>query len=206
MEQRLCLYTHPEQKLFYISVHNNNSRLTHVTSLANVYGNAKTLFNQMEKGESPQGLRSGFMISVINTDYSGWEFKLLDEVYADGQEAADAKVEKIYEFQDNNPDWNFVGVKSLYIKGKRNLDGISSKTWKTKWNLSRMTISNVRDKIDMIVQSIKEEIPQTLYKDAYMCIIVPGYMQKRHNFEAFEIDDLISLFRYVRKYMGYDNG
>lgn len=204
MQQQIVMYVHNEQKLFYYGVYNFNSKLKNSASVKTNYSRAAYLLKQMTDGLTPQGLRSGFMMALINTGFSGWESHELSDVYGDAITADDAKRTLIEGFEYNNPDWTYVGSPKKHIKGAAREFGLSDSSWNKSWNASKMTKEKIREKIEFIVKSINEPIPERIYVDAYLCIAIDGEMKRRHNFPSFEINNLVALFRYVRNYLGKD--
>ena len=203
-KQKLVVYKHDANKLFYVGVYDFSKNIENSCSLNTNYSRAKYLLNSLDSGDSPRGLKSGFMISLINTDFSGWDHTILDDVYENALDAARAKDDFIFLFEEKNPDYTFIGSERTFVKGSRSLvPGVDMKGWTAKWNLNAMTMHKVKSKIEFIIQSLNISVPESLYKDAYMCIMVKDHMTRRHNFTSFEINDLVSLFKYVRNYLGY---
>jgi hypothetical protein len=164
------------------------------------YSRAKHLHKQMLEGGDARGLKSGFMMSLINTNFEGWESHILiDNISND--EAIEYKKDFI---ANAPPEEIYVGSDRIFVKGDvKNITGFDS-SWTRKWNIGNMTQQKIKDKVIFIVKSIPDNVPQSIYGDAYMCITCPGYMQRKHNFTAFEINDLVTLYKYVRMYLGYD--
>lgn len=200
-KQNVALHIHEDNKLVYAGVYNVGTA-KNSSSMSVNYSRARYLHEQMYKPDSDlRGLKSGFMISLINTNFNGWETILFTEELSK-VEAVELKKKKIQEYIDDG--YTFIGAKIGHMKGDRSGFDVPT-AWKVKWNISNMTKQKIFDKIDFIVQSLSnEEIPQSIYNDAYFCVIIPDRMSKRHNFEAFEINDLASLYKYVRLYTGLD--
>jgi hypothetical protein len=201
MEQRLAVYKHEDLKIFYVGVYNNNSKLNSSSSLPTNFSRAKYLHNQMLIDGSTQGLKSGFMIALINTDYEGWSIELLDEVYPDTITAAISKQQIVQDEQN----FKFIGSDRLYVKGEiRGTGVIADASWTKKWSVERMDKRKIDKKIDLIVSSLDEEVPGNIKTAAYLAMVTPDGVRKRHNFGTYEINDLVNLFRFVRNFMGKD--
>jgi len=203
MKQVIAIFTHEAAKLFYVGVYNHGPKQDQSSSMKMNYHRASFLHNQMKDGLSPRGLKSGFMMAIINTDFTGWEREILPEIYSDAKEAALAKLDIIELWENTKPEYKFVGSHMVHVKGvNKNVD--VDQSWTKKWSVGSLTKEKIRQKIEFIVQSISDHVPETIYRDAYMCVAVEGEMQRKHNWGSYEIVDLISLFRYVRNYIGKD--
>ena len=197
--QKLVIHLNKDKNLFYIGSYNSK---THVqsSSMAQNYNRAKYLKNTMVEGKSEQGLKSGFMMAIINTDFEGWDNIIVEEEYSNPKSAALAKVDLIDKYSE---EYKYVGSDRIYIKGINKIAGAGA-SWAKKFNIANMNQDKIRDKIDFICRSIDEVIPSKIYTDAYMTIVTENYGKRKFNWCTYEVNDLISLFRFTRNYIGKD--
>jgi disulfide oxidoreductase YuzD len=194
--QDIVLYTNPQHNLFYVGIFNTDISASSA-SLAKQYSRAKYAYQQMMDDKDARALKSGFMMALINTKYEGWSSKVL-YTGVTNENAIELKQEIVSDFASENEGYSFVGSDRIFVKGeKKSINGYNS-SWNRKWNINSMNKEKIKQKIDFILKSITEDVPKSIYLDAYMCITIPGEMAKRHNFKPFEINDLVSLYKYVK--------
>jgi hypothetical protein len=205
--QKLVIYTHAAQKLYYISCYNFTDpvKFANSSSIRQNYNRAKFLYQRViQQDGSFAGLQSGFMMAIINSNFDGWEMEILDEVHHNAEIASYEKESLIDHWFQNKSDWTFVGSHYSHVKGIRG-NGKTAPNWNRKWNIGAMKQANIREKIDFICQSIPQIVPQSIYTDAYMAVVSPDrYGPRMKNFGGYEITCLATLFRFVRQYMNLD--
>lgn len=197
--QSVAIHTHQASKLFYVGIYNTKTAKTSSSMNAN-YNRAQFLYKQMLEGGDARGLKSGFMMGLINTNFEGWETEIVaNEITND--EAIEMKKDSIEELSET---MTYIGSDRIFVKGDvRNIESFDS-SWTRKWNIENMTQVKIKDKIIFILKSFDENVPNSIYSDGYMCIVNEEHMARKHNFEPFVIDDLVTLYKYVRLYLGYD--
>lgn len=201
--QKLVTFTYPELSLFYVGSYDADKHESS-SSLQQNYNRARYIHQQLLNGSTDnRSLQSGFMIALINTDFDGWERHVEEGEYPDAESAAGGK-SRLIEMIETDHNMTFIGSHQRHVKGVIG-SGLTPQQWTRKWNISAMTKAKIRDKIEFIVQSLSEIVPDKVYGDAYMATVCPTtHGPRMRNFGPYEIIDLATLFRYVRNYIGKD--
>lgn len=200
MTQTIVQFTHAERKLIYFGVYNTKTQ-EESSSMSKNYGRAKYLHERMKADVFEVGAYSGFMLALINTDFSGWERTVLDGEYDTVSEAAEAKTTFINLVDD---EMNYVGTHRFFVKGIKG-NGKNPPNWSKKFNIETMTQAKIRQKIEFIAQSFEYALPDSIYTSAYLAIVAPeSWGPWKFNYGSYEIVDLGSLFRFVRNFTGKD--
>ncbi|PCJ96737.1 MAG: hypothetical protein COA52_00590 [Hyphomicrobiales bacterium] len=203
MKQWLVIYLNGKLKLSYVGIYNDNKSLENSCSMKTNISRAKYCHKKMI--ETPNGnnsgLKSGFMMALINTNYGGWDYTILPEPLENAFAAAEFKAEMIEILKGFG--YTFVGSDRFFVKGSIKEFG-GNASWTKKWNIEAMTQAKIREKIEFIVKSMPDNVPNRIYSEAYMCTIIPDGVKIRTNYGDYQINDLVSLYKFVRNYMGYD--
>lgn len=206
-QQKLVLYTHNTGQFFYVGVYDYEdlSDFARSSSLSTNYGKAKYLNKKANAAsggdETPRGMNSGFMMTLINTDYQGWVRVELDEVYSDQLLAAIAKEEMIPEL--SKIYGRFVG-KNFFVKGVAGNAGKPA-TWNQKWK-GEHPQSWFNQRAEFVLQTF----PDTVNKTKLRCAAYLEYSRdherlgRGHNYGNYDIDCLANLYRFIRNHLGYD--
>lgn len=202
--QKLVMFYHTERSLFYIGSYDNGPRFNESSSIEKNYARAKFIYDRFVNGrDEGTGLQSGFMMALINTDYQGWQRQVLLGDYEGSEASANAKIGYVEKFE-NMAGWTNVGSHARHVKGLHGTGAMPAQ-WTRKWNIGAMKIDKIRDKIEFIVRSMADTIPDTIYKDAYMATVCPETHGPRYrNYGSYQVESLQTLFRFVRNYLGKD--
>ncbi len=202
-QQKLVLYTHTTGQFFYVGVYDYEDLgdFARSSSLNTNYGKAKYLNKKANAtsgtDEVPRGMNSGFMMTLINTDYQGWTRIELDEVYPDQLEAATAKEAMISEL--STIYGRFVG-KNFFVKGVAGNAGKPA-TWNQKWKGDHPQ-KWFNQRAEFVLQTFPDTVNKFLLrKNAYFEY---SAQTRTHNYGDYSIDCLANLYRYIRNNLGYD--
>lgn len=198
-QQKLVLYTHADSGCFYVGVfdYEDISDFNAYSALAKHYNRAKYLFNKVQADDNPRGMNSGFAMTLVNTNFTGWVRIELDEIYPDQAVAAVAKEEMIPELA--RIYGRFVG-RNFFVKGVAG-DGDKPSTWHLKWKSSHP--KKWFDERAEFVLNTFGNLPNAvaLRVAAYLEYASPT---RKHNYGNYDIDCLANLHRYIRNRLGYD--
>lgn len=200
--QILVIYTHAENKLFYVSQINEN-RVETEGRVEKQYSRARSMHRKIIDGKN--GLEgSGFMYAIINTDFTGWTVQHTNIIANDGVEGAKLKADLIEEFTDKNPDFKYVGSSHTINKGVYGA-GKKDHTWSRSFNVANMKKDKIDERIDFIMAAMKTPISPAIKTATYLAITVPDtHGPRSKNFGSYEVNSLSMVFLFVRNCLGYD--
>lgn len=193
--QNIVLYRHKARNLFYVGLYNAGKTFNSSSSLESNCQRAAYAFEQAKfNNKTPQGLSGGFYIALVNTNFIGWTREVLEtDVDIDTAKIMRESIIQNYEFLG----LTFVGSEKAYSKGT--IGAGTGAKWNTKFNVKNMTKAKIQDKIDFISKSMTEEVSASVANSAYMAIVLPErYGPKARNFGSYKVEDLGTLFIYVR--------
>lgn len=198
--QRLALFTHEDQQLFYV-MSINVDRYEHEATVSKQYSRAKSSHKAILENRAGT-LSSGFIFSVINTNISGWEVQLFDDVYDDMSLAHEAKQTIIEEYAIAG--WTYVGTTHNIRKGVYG-SGKTPPNWNKKMDVSKMTRDNIIDRVKFLFQMQREDVQTWIINAVYWAMVQPDDRgPKSKNFGSYQVDSLANMFLFVRNLRGID--
>lgn len=187
--QMLNIMIHEGDKLFHVSVHNFDVKSSGVTSY---YSRARYAYEQVKLNSGAsvgRAMSAGLMIALINTDCKGWTDRYSRETYAKKQAF---RIKRRFIAAMEAAGYANVGIRTI----KNTADDSSGKfknLWNVKFNVVNMKRPKIIEKVEWIGLSLtKTSIPAKVRENAYRVVV--GI--KPH---SFEIDNMATLFRYVRE-------
>lgn len=203
MEQRLVVFTHQAQNLWYVSMIQNDENLQYSASVERQYQHAKSLYKRLIAEDDVPALRSGWMFALINTDCSGWESEILPTIHESIPKATAFRELMIETWERDFPGMAFIGTRK-FIKGEYGA-GKAPKNWAVKFKPENMTKRKVMEKIKMVTLALNEEVPQSVINACYYAIVAPeNHGPRSKNFGSYTVENLSTLFRFVRQSLGKD--
>lgn len=198
--QILVRYYHDEKKLFFISSINQD-RIEHEGNVAKQYSRARSLHKGIKQGTVNEH-GSGFLYALINTNYSGWQIEIFDQLYTRSEENVAAKQNFINRWSDAG--WTNVGSQNARTKGEYG-KGTAEYNWNKKFNVGRMTRADIDEKIKFLLVGSELPIDNTIRNAVYYAIVLPdSHGPRNKNFGNYQVDSLSNIFLFVRQLCGLD--
>lgn len=203
MEQRICVYTHPELNIFYAGCYNADI-YKNSGSLKRNYHRAKYVKDNILAGKDVNTL-SGFMIALINTDFTGWTEEVVEEVFPDAPSATLGKALIIEEREAAG--LTFIGSSRTFVKGQPKKNS-PFHGFNRKLNINNMKIEKVAAVTNLVVRSMANLEPTPAMRTAvYNAMTSPDrYGPRMKNYGSYQVDCIGNLFRFIRNYLGFDLG
>ena len=199
--QKLVIYTHNEKEIFFISLVNED-RIDVEGRIEQQYSRARSAHKAILENKGKE-VHSGFMYALINTNFSGWESTVVDEVFANIDTATEHRNSLIQILTDRG--FEFVGTqKGAKTKGVYGTYK-SPVNWNKKFNVNNLTKTNIVDKIKALFVGADEVLDTKTISDTYLAVVSPDrFGPKARNFGSYAVDSMAHMFLFVRNLRGYD--
>lgn len=198
--QILVVYYHENKRLFFVSSINSD-RVEIEARVEKQYSRARSLHRGIIEGTVAEH-GSGFLYALINTNYQGWNV-IIDPTIRDNPKDNLAMKQMIIDSWIGI-GWINVGSNNARAKGEYG-SGKTEYRWNKKFNVSRMTRSDIFEKIDMVMKGIDFEITNSIRNNVYYAIALPDtHGPKYKNFGNYQVDSLSNIFLFTRQLCGLD--
>lgn len=198
--QQLCVYTHNERKLFFVSSINQD-RVKVEANIDKQYSRARSIHKKMISGDTSNEVSSGFMYALINTDFDGWCVSKITDALSTSALVSTEKLSLTEEYESFG--YTNVGAKDL-VKGEYG-KGQRPARWNTKMNVSKLSKPKIYEKIEFLFRAAKVKPGNDLVSALYMAIVCPdSHGPRAKNYGSYNVESLATMFMFARNYQGLD--
>jgi hypothetical protein len=150
--QQHAIYFHHELKLFHIGTHNEHTIANGDVGLAQSIGKAKWSAKKYQEGEKAQAARgfdNGFYLSLIFTNYEGWDCRIFGQKMT-LEQAEIRKAELVERFEGNG----YKCVSGRHTKNLNRADGPGNRSWGKKLSVNMPT-----ERLNRLLDRMFETLP-----------------------------------------------